>query len=731
MTVVTVYASFLSSMSLLDSLIGQIGLIRKSNIPATLGGLNGGNPMILGSLGSSKKISAAKAMGANTDWVYACVRAISEEIGNAQLRLFEIKSDGKSEELFEHEILATLEGVNNYQTGYELKYLIGSYLELAGNAYLLLDGVTDAKGKPTAIYPLNPAYIRVIRGDLRDPIKGYIYTEPGKAAEQFYPYQILHLKYPDPNDLVEGLGTVQAIARWIDAESKATEWNAAFFANGARIGGFLDTPNALNKEQMQFLRANFEDMYKGTANAYRVAVLPAGVKYTPGSDSVKELDFNASQSTQRDKILAGFRVPKTILGASESETNRATAETANYVFAARTITPKLTLIASYLNEFFVPRYGAQYYVEFANVIPEDRTQRVAEMTAATGSQPVISVNEAREGYLGLGAVEHGEDVMTDFSKIPLGAPINKTAAPRLKKQVKKSRGFVNFQRRNKLSGDIAEKAVTAVAKALSRKNGIAALSDEQYEVIWKNFNARVTGYEKLMVSMLRDYNEIQQKEVLKNLESATKTKDVDEDRLFEIDDWVGALTDAATPILTDLYVKEGKEAAKLLGRDDINVLTPETKKALAKAIELMSQSYNDTTLTALKAKLEEGLQQGASQPEMKKLVQDVYEFSDATRALSVARTETFRVANGATHEAWKESGVVESMKWYTAVDDRVCEFCDPMMGEIVGIEETFFDKGETIEGRDGGTLAADYGDIQYPPLHPQCRCYIRPEKITI
>jgi hypothetical protein len=54
-----------------------------------------------------------------------------------------------------------------------------------------------------------------------------------------------------------------------------------------------------------------------------------------------------------DCILAGFGVSKTILGTAESDTNRSTAETADYVFSKRTIKPKMLLIVSYLNEYLV------------------------------------------------------------------------------------------------------------------------------------------------------------------------------------------------------------------------------------------------------------------------------------------------------------------------------------------------------------------------------------------
>jgi hypothetical protein len=44
---------------------------------------------------------------------------------------------------------------------------------------------------------------------------------------------------------------------------------------------------------------------------------------------------------------------------------------------------------------------------------------------------------------------------------------------------------------------------------------------------------------------------------------------------------------------------------------------------------------------------------------------------------------------------------------------------------------TFSETMETldIEGDEGGSMTADYGDVSAPPLHPDCRCYIRPRSV--
>jgi hypothetical protein len=85
-------------------------------------------------------------------------------------------------------------------------------LELTGNCYWLLDGVTDAMSPPRAIYPLNPGRVRVKLDKTSFPYKlsHYEFTLDGKVF-RFEPHQILHMKYPDPGDPFVGIGVPQTI----------------------------------------------------------------------------------------------------------------------------------------------------------------------------------------------------------------------------------------------------------------------------------------------------------------------------------------------------------------------------------------------------------------------------------------------------------------------------------------------------------------------------------------
>ncbi len=735
-------------MPFLDTLLSKVGLARKTKteIPLITGtGLADPFALWLG----EKKLATEKAMAINTGWVYTCVRAISEEIAKLEFRLFQIKDDDTSEEIPEHELLDLLEGVNQFMTGFELKYQTGAHLELAGNAYWLLDGVENEGDLPTAIYPLNPRYMKVIKEPLPKFISGYQYRV-GNKLQIFQPYQILHFKYPDPNDPYEGIGTVQAILDWINADNFASQVNLNYFKNGARLSGVLESESYTTAEQLDYIAKSFRQLFSGAGNAYQIAALPKGTKYNPLSDTPKDMDFANLQQVMRDKILSGFRVSKTILGTAESDTNRATAETADYVFAARTIKPKMQLIVAYLNEFLVPRFGENLYLDFVDPVPENREFEIQQMTAASGGSPVLSPNELRERYFGAPPITGGDAVRVPISlSMTIGAPAQ--PAKNRKPQSKfagKSKPATKYARRSKTRKSIAEeiaKAALEAAKELEAKESevkskqFAELTENELEIIYKVFATRVAPYHLALKEKIRSFNTEWKMQALKNLDRAIKTKAIDEVLLFDREVFVSALIDLSEPILTELYGKEGVAAAEAIGAGDVTILTPEVRRAIQESVDLMSNAYNDETLALLKQKLSDGLEQGATIDELKDLVSQVAEFSDEVRAERVAETETFRIANSATKEAWKQAGVVKTIKWYTAIDERVCPFCAPLHGKVVGIEDNFFNQGDVVVGErtdaDGNrqtvTMQLDYADVGAPPLHVSCRCYVRPEEIAL
>lgn len=739
-------------MNRIEKLLDSFGFIRKEKAVAPSVSASNSSLNIFTLWRSQQKVSAAKAMEAYTGWVYASIRAIMMDVAVIPFQLFKVGPE-EDKELFEHELLDVLGAVNDYQTGFQLKCQIAAHLELTGNAYIYLEGATNENSKPTALHVMNPAFVQIVadRDAFPPRIQGYKYTL-GTKIYTFQPHEVVHIKNLDPNDAYEGIGTVQAIASWIDADNAAMDFNRMFFKNGTRIGGYLESEAALTPEQLEYLKISFEAAHKGMENAYKVMALPKGTKFNEGGSSQKDMDFSGLIDRMGNRIIAGFRTPRTALGITD-DVNRANAEATDYVFAARVIKPLMTLITDHLNEFLVPRYGEDLYLTFKDPVPEDRAQRMDEMNKAVGGNPIMTTNEARSEYLGLDPVPGGDDIQVPFNFLPMGSngadfdegndDEKAQGKPRLKalkpgeKKVVRTRYAMNMKRRKDLNKTIADNAAKEIAQIfkeaaeMSKKvrKDIAQLSDEDFEKIYKGFALRVTPYEKKLKASVRELNEKQKKEVRANLSDAIKA--IDKKDLFNRKENIAVLVSLVRPLVYDLTGKEGAAAAALLGIENMDVLTPEVRVALDRTIELLSRSYNDTTLDLLKGKLEQGLKEGLSQGELAKLVDDVYEYSDEVRATHVAATETFRIANYATQEAWKQSGIVQSQRWYTAADERVCPYCGPQHGKVISIDQEFFKKGDEVTGSDGSKISIDYSDVGAPPLHVSCRCYIRPEEISL
>jgi Phage portal protein len=193
---------------------------RKAEIPevSEKGVPLGSDPLAIYRPAPTKTVNAGRAMANFHSWTYAAVNAIASEVANIQLRLFRVQGN-EHVELDDHEILTLLEGVNEMMTGIELKYTMMSHLELIGNFYALQDGVSSETSKPRPIYTLNPGNVTVKINKATFPYKlsHYEYAIDGKLY-RFEPYQVLHIRYPDPNDPFIGIGVPQTIPSWIDSD---------------------------------------------------------------------------------------------------------------------------------------------------------------------------------------------------------------------------------------------------------------------------------------------------------------------------------------------------------------------------------------------------------------------------------------------------------------------------------------------------------------------------------
>jgi HK97 family phage portal protein len=667
----------------------------------------------------SGNASDSNLIGSNKNWVFVCTNKIAMTMAGITLKLRKYNTKGEDEEVFENPVLTLLAKPNKFQTGRDFWYMIVSHLELTGNAYLL----KDKEMNPTELMPLIPSNVRCNLNESTKLVE-YAYQNNGKGI--VYPAgMIIHLKHPNPSNILKGRGTLAGIAEWVDVDAAATEFNRLFFKNGAAPSGILET-QATDEQGLKLARVGFEQKYQGALNSHKTAILPKGAKYT-SMTTPADMQFVEADSRFRDKILSGFGVPKSVVGIVE-DVNRANADSSNYVFMKFTIDPKMRQIISYLDELLLPAFNIKgHYFDYDNIIPENEDFELRENQVALAGQSYMSINEVRARE-GLPRIDNGDFIYGGFATIPIGKPeVQENSLDDATTKGNKKNFNPKFAREF-AQDKMTDKIVDKVAGNIASKT-----KEMMEEVKHKEFITRVTPYESKFVKQVKVVDEKMKEMALASVDQekafgtwASRKGLLDMDKVEQL------FVSFTVNVLQDLIKEEGQaQMSALEAPAPFNPMNETMQDKLKNTLKLTAQSYTTTTLKLLNSSLDEGVSNGESLAKLTERVAEVFNLTDTYRAEQVARTTVFSMANASAREAYKQSGVVNAVKWHTAEDEMTCEFCEPLNDKIIDIDDVFFEKGDVVRGSKGGKLSVAFGDVEDPPVHPNCRCFTLAEDISV
>lgn len=636
------------------------------------------------------------------NWVFACVTARSEEVGNIKLRLF--KGD---KEIIDHPVLTLLNAVNPQTTKHQLFEYTQSFKDLNGNAFWFLARNDTGKGDIQAIYLLRPDRVRIVL-DKQNPllIQGYLYRQPDGQTVAFAPNEILHHKNFNPTNNFPfpgmGMGIVEAASYAIDTDNEARKWNLNFFRNGARPEGVLitDGEGASDAADQKRLREEWDEEYGGSDNAHKIAVLSGGLKYQKVADSATDMDFNAGRLFNRDEILSLFRVPKSIIGITD-DVNRANAEASIYVFALRTITPLMQKIVDTLNEFLLPEYSDDLKFAFVSPVPEDQVAKSALYSAAYNNW--MSRNDIRRAE-GLEPTENGDKMYIQGTLVENDA----SPVPEISKHFEQPK-IAKSKDKKVESKSIAEQKIEEfMSKKFEVKSDRKSMTDE-------NKNAHIDGWKKRMDDTgvfrkdIKSYFSKQEKEVQSNLKTSMRglkpkefvLKDLSDDVLFNEDYALKTSIDLITPYIKQWLLDGGNAGNAAAQGSGFDAGTKPLQDFLAQRSKFFSDSINGTTKDDLLSSIQEGISQSESLDQLSQRISDVYGIAKGSRTDMIARTEVAASSNFGAVQAYKQAGVTKQ-QWI--VVDPEDEDCLENDGVIVDIGDEF-----------------PSGDTE-APIHPNCQC---------
>lgn len=334
-------------------------------------------------------VSPATAMRFST--VFACVRVIAESIGILPCELFEKRDDGRFTAA-KHPVHRLIKvAPNEFMTAAEWKELVGSCLASRGNFFAWKNVV---RGELRELLPLNPSCVEPKLGD--DWKLVYRVTFPGGRVMTLPQDQVLHIRLMS-NDGVNGLSPIAQARESIGLGMAAERQGARMFRQGTKLSGVLSTDGELKDAAYKRVRDSWDATYSGSENAYKVAILEGGLKFSPISMTASDAQWLEGRKFQRSDIYGIFRVPPHKAGDLERSTNN-NIEHQGREFVTDCLMPYLTKIEERYNvSLLTPAEQGRYYTKH-NVnalLRGDMTAR-SNWLGRLIQNGMLSPNEGRE-----------------------------------------------------------------------------------------------------------------------------------------------------------------------------------------------------------------------------------------------------------------------------------------------------------------------------------------------
>jgi len=265
------------------------------------------------------------------------------------------KGSDQRTEVLQHQAMSVWHKPNAFMTGFMLRELAQTYLDLTGESYLIVQ--RDGRATfPTGLWPVRPDRMEPVPHTEKF-LAGYVYSGPSGEAVPLQPDEVIMTKYPNPYDIYHGLGPIQSILVDIDAAKYSAQWNRNFFLNSATPGGVIQVDKRLNDDEWNEFTNRWRESHRGMGAAHRVAVLEQGAVWVPNAHTQKDMDFAGLRNVSRDVIREAFAMHKAILGTTD-DVNRANAQTAQELFESFLITDRLDRWRDTLNCFYLPMFGS-------------------------------------------------------------------------------------------------------------------------------------------------------------------------------------------------------------------------------------------------------------------------------------------------------------------------------------------------------------------------------------
>lgn len=224
----------------------------------------------------------------------------------------------------------------------------------------------------------------------------YSFAHQAVAPIEFKPAEIIYVQERPSTRSPYGTSKLEIIKNIADLMLALQLGHRSAQENNLAIGGIISHADVTDPDKLRRLSAMYNSTLKGEANRKRWLTTGGNVSVTPINTTTMDDTWIGGAEFYQMQILSVYKVPKTVLGFTDSSTNRATSISQATTFKRMGVATMMTLLDRMFTREIVKKYFNEKLVfRFVREVDLSDEAIRADIDAKNVATGVRTINELR------------------------------------------------------------------------------------------------------------------------------------------------------------------------------------------------------------------------------------------------------------------------------------------------------------------------------------------------
>jgi HK97 family phage portal protein len=353
-------------------------------------------------------------------WAYVLIQKRANAVARLPFKPYLRSADGSREDARDTQFGALMAHPNDRQDPVFFWAWTQATRDIYGEAIWVK--IRDLNKRVRALWPMHPTNTVTFRGE--DGRWKYNFTTGARNVPllpTFDEADVVHFRSYNPENTERGMSPMEPLRQTLLAEDAARRAQTAMWANGARPGLALTTPNKLSDTAYNRLVATWDNKHSGVDNWAKTAILEEGLVPKPISLTAEEMQYISSRQLNREEVCAAYDTPPPVVHILDHATYSNITEQMRSMYRD-TMAPVCLGLEATVQTQLVPDFTAvdgDIYGRFdmSEVLRGNYEARIAANAQAIGTGQ-MTPQEARR-HENLPDIEGADQLLVNAALIPL------------------------------------------------------------------------------------------------------------------------------------------------------------------------------------------------------------------------------------------------------------------------------------------------------------------------